>query len=766
MIFSGYCPQVVVTPMPSSIPALIQCDFEDPNICGYTQENGTDDFNWLRQSANTPSSDTGPPNDHTLGTSAGYYMFIETSSPRVLGEEARLWSPTLQVAGGHCIEFYYHMYGSAIGMLNVYIVETGEDVLQLLPSWSQSSNQGNQWYIAKFLAPTVNDYQIVFEGVVGSSFTSDIAIDDVRITDGYCLSQGDCDFEADFCTWTNDVTVDDFDWIRKQGATNGDGPPSDHTIGTSAGYYVYLDPTNQIPGKTARMVSSLFNALTGTRRCVTFWYYLAGVDAGALTVAQERSGFPDDVTAWRLDSTQGALWNYGQVPVAQDYDYRIVFIGEVGASTQGIIAVDDIFVTDNNCPAIPNSAIAGPTFPPSSPLPTTAPHIVIPVGPANCDFEGGLCSFTQDSTDDFDWTRNSGPTNTANTGPDDDHTHAGSSTIAGSYMYTEADSTSIGQSARLNSALFTPITSDSCLTFWYHMHGEQVGIFNVLLASGSAETMIWTRSGTQGDQWLVARVPVSGTAPVSVIFEGIMTGDPRSDFALDDILLENDDCLAVTPSPGAFSPFCDFEYGFAVCGYSQESLVDDFDWSLGSGPTDTALTGPPSDHTTRAANGKYMFIETDPPRVQGDKAWLYSHTFPAAGSHCFEFYYHMYGDNIGSLNVLIETGGLFSQPYFTLSGNLGNQWNVARIPLNTNDDFQVYFEATVGDGILGNIAIDDVDMYAGSCLPPGDCDFENGFCTWTNDPTTDVFDWFSGQGGTPSANTGPAVDHTLGTGLD
>nr|XP_054757014.1 MAM and LDL-receptor class A domain-containing protein 1-like [Lytechinus pictus] len=286
-------------------------------------------------------------------------------------------------------------------------------------------------------------------------------------------------------------------------------------------------------------------------------------------------------------------------------------------------------------------------------------------------------------------------------------------------MYTEADLTSIGQSARLNSALFTPITSDSCLTFWYHMHGEQVGVLNVLLASGSAETMIWTRSGTQGDQWLVARVPVSGTAPVSVIFEGIMTGDPRSDIALDDILLENDDCLAVTPSPGAFSPFCDFEYGFAVCGYSQESLVDDFDWSLGSGPTDTALTGPSSDHTTRAAIGKYMFIETDPPRIQGDKAWLYSHTFPAAGSHCFEFYYHMYGDNIGSLNVLIETGGLFSQPYFTLSGNLGNQWNVARIPLNTNDDFQVYFEATVGDGILGNIAIDDVDMYAGSCLPPG-----------------------------------------------
>lgn len=88
--------------------------------------------------------------------------------------------------------------------------------------------------------------------------------------------------------------------------------------------------------------------------------------------------------------------------------------------------------------------------------------------------------------------------------------------ISGSYMYTEADSTSIGQSARLRSALYSPATSDSCLTFWYHMHGEQIGIINVLTASGSAESLAWTRAGTQGDQWLVARVPVTGTTPFNV----------------------------------------------------------------------------------------------------------------------------------------------------------------------------------------------------------------------------------------------------------
>lgn len=55
----------------------------------------------------------------------------------------------------------------------------------------------------------------------------------------FFVRTGDCDFEADYCTWTNDVTADDFDWIRKQGAINSGGPPTDHTIGSSAGMWIY-----------------------------------------------------------------------------------------------------------------------------------------------------------------------------------------------------------------------------------------------------------------------------------------------------------------------------------------------------------------------------------------------------------------------------------------------------------------------------------------------------------------------------------------------
>ena len=42
--------------------------------------------------------------------------------------------------------------------------------------------------------------------------------------------------------------------------------------------------------------------------------------------------------------------------------------------------------------------------------------------PARCDFEHGLCAWEQDTTDEFDWTRNTGNTPSYSTGPLTDHT--------------------------------------------------------------------------------------------------------------------------------------------------------------------------------------------------------------------------------------------------------------------------------------------------------------------------------------------------------
>lgn len=85
-----------------------------------------------------------------------------------------------------------------------------------------------------------------------------------------------------------------------------------------------------------------------------------------------------------------------------------------------------------------------------------------------------------------------------------------------------------------------------------------------------------------------------------------------------------------------------------------------------------------------------------------------------------------------------------------------------------------------GSSVSGDIAVDDISFATTRCsvvpsiaVPPtppptkpapiiNNCTFEGGFCSWTN-LKGDNFDWTRSRGGTASWNTGPNVDHTLGT---
>lgn len=54
-------------------------------------------------------------------TAQGWYVFIESSSPRHLNDSARLVSATVPANQQYCLQFYYHMYGANINSLNVYL---------------------------------------------------------------------------------------------------------------------------------------------------------------------------------------------------------------------------------------------------------------------------------------------------------------------------------------------------------------------------------------------------------------------------------------------------------------------------------------------------------------------------------------------------------------------------------------------------------------------------------------------------------------------
>ena len=86
---------------------------------------------------------------------------------------------------------------------------------------------------------------------------------------------------------------------------------------------MFMNIKGQTTGNKARLSSSTFSQSTGTRRCATFWYYLQGTGVGSLTVKQVDS-VDGDTDRWLVGSSQGSQWNFGQVAVSQDNDYRVI----------------------------------------------------------------------------------------------------------------------------------------------------------------------------------------------------------------------------------------------------------------------------------------------------------------------------------------------------------------------------------------------------------------------------------------------------------
>ncbi len=86
-------------------------------------------------------------------------MYIETSSPRVQGDNARLVSdliPSTAGTSGRCLTFYYHMYGYHTGTLNVFI-KTGSHLTNV---WQRNGTQGNNWLQAKATLVSQGHFQV------------------------------------------------------------------------------------------------------------------------------------------------------------------------------------------------------------------------------------------------------------------------------------------------------------------------------------------------------------------------------------------------------------------------------------------------------------------------------------------------------------------------------------------------------------------------------------------------------------------------------
>ncbi len=147
--------------------------------------NTTGNFQWLVYSGSTPSASTGPTIDHTLGSSAGIYVYTEASSPSALGDTAWLMSPfvSLLSSASPSLSFWYHIYGTSVNKLIVELYNgTSWAVIHTITG-SQQSSETDAWRIANInLTPYSGmAVKIRFKVVHGSTFEGDVALDDISI---------------------------------------------------------------------------------------------------------------------------------------------------------------------------------------------------------------------------------------------------------------------------------------------------------------------------------------------------------------------------------------------------------------------------------------------------------------------------------------------------------------------------------------------------------------------------------------------------------
>ena len=162
--------------------------------------------------------------------------------------------------------------------------------------------------------------------------------------------------------------------------------------------------------------------------------------------------------------------------------------------------------------------------------------------PYSESFEGsgsdGLGEWTQDNTDNFDWTVDSGSTQTNNTGP----TNASNGTY---YLYTEA-SGNAGNTAIIISPCYNLNNKISAnISFDNHMYGQDINSLSLQISTDDGtnwSSNLWSLSGDQGNSWSSVSIDLTSYVNqyIKLRFIGIIVntnGQINGDMALDNLII-------------------------------------------------------------------------------------------------------------------------------------------------------------------------------------------------------------------------------------
>ncbi|XP_014036210.2 MAM and LDL-receptor class A domain-containing protein 1 isoform X1 [Salmo salar] len=682
-----------------------------------------------------------------------------------------------------------------------------------------------------------------------------------------------CDFEGGVaCGWERvcpapSALLHSFRWLPDQGNTVHLGeqyhrPVIDHTLGSPEGWYMYADSSNGGYGHITDLQTPVISS-TGPQCTLGFWYHMSGFTVGTLQVLLKYGNVTHEV--WSQTGNQGNKWRRGEVFLGIDHGFQVIFQAKRGISYMGDVVVDD--VTFQNCtPPLSPEQPCGPEeytcsngyCIPEDNLCDFLNHCgdgsdedpyICKGFSGHCNFEFDLCSWRQCRQDNFDWLIKAGSTPTAGTGPSTDHTLRDPS---GHYLYVESSfPQATGDAARISGPLLSRRSKQCKIRFYLHMSGDGFGTLNVFqVTSSSGHQLLLNLTGDQGNYWQRRDIQLTSQEDFRVTFEGKVGHNAKGDICLDDItfspgcLLSSMSEALETPPPSGSCPLghlqcengqcflpdkscdfidvcgdgtdekdcgtsCSFENG--RCGW-KSSLADNFDWSLGVGSVQGIR--PPFDHTLKNEHGHFVYLEATPVGFKGDKAHMKSSVWKESSATCkLTFWYYISHKASGTIRLLVKTENNGVTEVWNKTGNQGEEWNRAEVPLRKLRNFEVIFEGIRSRDVSGGAALDDLQFtdcdpsamvpascpavtdfvcQSGDCIEshlvcdskadcadesdevdcghivglPGACNFDmpkdmwEETCQLTQDPDDDL-DWRIGQR-RDNPGTGPPFDHSPG----
>lgn len=343
-------------------------------------------------------------------------------------------------------------------------------------------------------------------------------------------------------------------------------------------------------------------------------------------------------------------------------------------------------------------------------------------------------------------------------GPVKDHTLQ---TEDGSCAYATAGGTTGGPTT-----ISRVFTGPLCFTAWYHQSGtvHHAAEFSAKGSDGVRRNFYMTHQEMSG-RWQRVIYSDKRKGPIEIrVYYFVRDSFEESTFALDDLTLESGEC---PPEPTAGS--CNFDWDDR-CGYD-----------LGKGENSWKLLGSQResfflpDYSTGTIKGGVVYLDL---KNNYTSAVMTSPTLPGrSGVQCLQFQYYLpWAEAVAQRAYTLKatvTGNsvgrtrLWSQPSPAL---VRGRWTAVNVAFRAETDFKIELQCILQkEPFIGRTfcAIDAIalkDCSGRKDLKNQLCDFEDGWCSWTNinDPGSGKLFWVLGGGNTKTTLLRPRRDHTLG----